>query len=137
MALSIGRQPDESFYIDTPDGERIVVTITDINRKKTGIAHIAITAPRDFEILRSELCDKQTDKQTDHPSSDSDPAATTSETTTPPPPPEAPEVPNAPPLPMPAALCVIDAGPCGLPGGTSPHLRPPSASPPPSPPSSS
>jgi sRNA-binding carbon storage regulator CsrA len=55
--LSIGRHPGESLYIDCPDGTRIVIYCKRIQRDPEG-AQLGIQAPREYRIVRAELCEK-------------------------------------------------------------------------------
>jgi carbon storage regulator len=54
MALVLGRRAGESIKI----GDDIVVTITEID-KKWGHVRIAIDAPREVNIVRSEIAHRE------------------------------------------------------------------------------
>lgn len=51
--LSLTRQKEEGFWIESPAGDRIHVRLEKIQGKR---ARISVLAPKEYRILRDEVC---------------------------------------------------------------------------------
>ncbi|KIL71937.1 carbon storage regulator [Bacillus badius] len=52
MGLVVGRKPGEGFVVISPTGEEIKIHVV---KREDGLLRINIDAPKEYQILRSEL----------------------------------------------------------------------------------